>query len=78
MKTVMEEDTRPLDIPERIVERVEARLQRTEWDTAEEYVTYVLEEVLYHVEEETDDEEFEPVDEDEIKNKLEALGYLDE
>jgi hypothetical protein len=74
----IQEDTRSLDVPERIVERVEARLPRTEWDEPEEYVTYVLEEVLYRVEEETEDDDFEAVDEAEVEDRLKSLGYLDE
>jgi len=71
------EDSRAVEIPERIVERVEDRLPRTEWDTPEEYMTYVLEEVLYRVEQETEDDDFEEVDEQEVKDRLESLGYLD-
>lgn len=74
----MQEPTQPVDIPERLVERVEARLPRTERDTVAEYVTYVLEEVLYHVEQETEDDDFEPVDEAAVKERLRSLGYLNE
>jgi hypothetical protein len=74
----IQEDTRSLDVPERIVERVEERLPRTEWEDPEEYVTYVLEEVLYRVEQETEDDDFEAVDEAEVEDRLKSLGYLDE
>lgn len=72
------EDYRQLELPDRIIARVEDRLPRTEFETPEEYITFVLEEVLYRVEEETEDDDFEPVDEDEVKNRLKSLGYLDE
>jgi hypothetical protein len=72
------ERTRSVDLPERIVSRVEDRLPRTEWETPEAYITYVMEEVLYHVERETEDDDFEPVDEDEVEERLKSLGYLDE
>jgi len=65
-------------LPDRIVERVERRLPRTEWDEPAEYITYVMEEVLYRVEEETEDDDFEAVDEEEVKDRLKSLGYLDE
>lgn len=71
-------ETRSLEVPERIVERVEARLPRTEWDTPEEYITFVMEEVLYRVEQETEGDDFEAVDEEEVKDRLKSLGYLDE
>lgn len=74
----MHEETRTVELPERIVSRVEDRLTRTEWDAPEEYITYVLEEVMYRVEQETKDDDFEPVDEEEVKNRLRSLGYLDE
>lgn len=72
------DQTRAVELPERIVERVEERLPRTEFDSTPEYVTFVMEEVLYRVEKETEDDDFEPVDEDEVKDRLKSLGYLDE
>ena len=70
------EETRSVELPERIVERVEDRLPRTEWDDSASYITYVMEEVLYRVEQETADDDFEPIDEDEVKDRLKSLGYL--
>jgi hypothetical protein len=75
---MLEEEIRRIDLPERIVERVEDRLPRTEWESPEEYITYVMEEVLYRVETETEDDDFEAVDEDEVKDRLKSLGYLKE
>lgn len=71
------ESTQSVDLPDRIVTRVEERLPRTEWDDPSEYITYVLEEVLYRVEQETDDDDFEAVDEAEVEDRLKSLGYLD-
>lgn len=73
----LQEDTQSVNIPKRIVERVEKRLPRTEWDEPEEYITYVLEEVLYRVEKETEDDDFEAVDQQEVEDRLKSLGYLD-
>jgi Arc/MetJ-type ribon-helix-helix transcriptional regulator len=72
------EGSRSVDLPDRIVKRVEARLPRTEFDDVAEYVTFVMEEVLYRVEKETEDDDFEAVDEDEVKDRLKSLGYLNE
>lgn len=69
-------DTRSLELPERLAERVDARLPRTEFDSVDEYVAFVLEEVLYAVETETDDE-VESVDEAAVRSRLESLGYLE-
>jgi len=71
------ESTRTVELPDRIVSRVEDRLPRTEWDDPEAYITYVLEEVLYRVEQETEDDDFEAVDEAEVEDRLKSLGYLD-
>lgn len=72
----IEDTTVSVDLPERIITRIEKRLPRTEWDTPEEYLTYVMEEILYHVEQETEDDDFEPIGEEELKSRLTALGYL--
>ena len=72
------EETTRVDLPTRIVERVEDRLPRTEFGSSDEYITYVLEEVLYRVEEATEDDDYEGVDEAEVKERLESLGYLNE
>ena len=73
-----QEGTKALDLGEEIVSRVERRLSRTEFDTVEEYVTYVLEEVLSQVEADTEDEDFQAVDEAQVKDRLRSLGYLNE
>lgn len=72
------EETRTVELPQRIVDGVEDRLPRSEWDNPEEYITYVMDEVLYHVEKETEDDNFESVDEEEVKSRLKSLGYLNE
>ena len=78
MTMVLQEESKSVELPSRIVERVESRLPRTEWGDPEEYITFVLEEVLYHVEQETEDDDFESVDEEEVKDRLKSLGYLNE
>ena len=72
------EETRTVEMPRQIVDRIEDRLPRTEWDEPEEYITYVMQEVLYRVEKETADDDFEPVDKEEVKSRLKSLGYLNE
>lgn len=72
-----QQQSKAVDLPTSVVERVESRLDRTEFDDVAEYVTFVMEEVLYRVEEETEDDDYEGVDEDEVKDRLESLGYLD-
>jgi reverse gyrase len=72
------DQTEAVELPTRIVERVEQRLPRTEFDSSGEYIAYVMEEVLYRVNADTADGEFEEVGEDEVRDRLESLGYLNQ
>ncbi len=72
----MSDATETVMLPTRIIERVEHRVARTEFESTAEYITYVIEEVLYQVEQETDDEV--AVDEAEVEDRLKSLGYLNE
>lgn len=78
MATETETTTKSVELSAELIERVERRLPRTEWHDSGEYVEYVLEEVLSQVEAETENSDFEAVDEDEVKDRLESLGYLNE
>lgn len=73
------EETTSVELPERVVSRVESRLPRTRFDDTGAYVTYVLEEVLARVEEDTDGavDAGEEIDEREVQERLESLGYLE-
>ena len=71
------DDVRTVSLPEHLVAQVEDRLARTDFDSPEGYIAYVLEEVLVRVEDATEDANYESVDEDEVKSRLESLGYLD-
>lgn len=71
------ESSTSVDLPARTVSRVEARLQRSEFDTVEGYVTYVLEEVLGRVEDTEESEAVDTAERQEIEARLESLGYLD-
>ncbi|WP_254530533.1 hypothetical protein [Natrinema gelatinilyticum] len=65
-----------IDLPTDIYDRVEHRVPRSEFETVDEYVTFVLEEVLVRVEDVTDGERVTSVSQDEVETRLEALGYL--
>jgi len=67
--------SRTVELPEHLAVRVERRLERTTYDSVERYVTFVLEETLGRVE--AADEQPVDVDEAEIQERLESLGYLD-
>lgn len=68
--------TRTVALPEPLVARVENRLEYTKYDAPADYVAFVLEETLARVEAESDDEPAD-VDQAEVQDRLESLGYLD-
>jgi len=70
------EPTATVELSREIVERVEHRLAYTVYDDVDEYVAVVLRETLARVETASDDEPVD-VDEAEVRDRLESLGYLD-
>ncbi|MFO8100806.1 MAG: CopG family transcriptional regulator [Dehalococcoidia bacterium] len=71
----MGEEKKNVAIPAGLYDAIDQRVRETEFNSVEEYVTFVLEEVLKDEEEE--EVEFSPEDEEEVKKRLRALGYLD-
>lgn len=67
-----------VEIPSTIYERVSDRVQKTEFESVDDYVHSVLEEVLYHVESENDVSQIDSSDEQEVKERLRSLGYVNE
>jgi hypothetical protein len=67
--------TRDVSLPTGVVSRVEERLPHTEFTSVEDYIAYVLEEVLAEVD---DVDEDATVDESEVQERLKSLGYLNE
>lgn len=70
-------DHRSIRLPKHVLTQVDSRLQYTEFDTATEYITYALEELLAQVHEASDDE-YEAGTKREIESRLRSLGYLDD
>ena len=71
----MNDKKQNVSIPEELYKSIEERVKDTEFASVEDYVTFVLEEVI-----KDDDEEemvFSEEDEEEVKKRLRALGYLD-
>ena len=63
-------------IPKEIYEKIRERIKDTEFKSVDEYVTYVLQEVLASLEEE-EENVFSEEEEEKVKERLRALGYLD-
>ncbi len=64
-----------VSIPIQLYERIIERLKETDFTSVSDYVTYVLREVLSSLEEE--EEVFTKEEEEKVKDRLRALGYLD-
>ena len=68
-------EQKTISIPAELYNAIHERVDGTEFKSVEEYVTFVMEEVI-----KDDDEEetaFTAEDEEEVKKRLRALGYLD-
>jgi Arc/MetJ-type ribon-helix-helix transcriptional regulator len=64
-----------ISIPTPLFEKVKKRIKGTGFTSVSSYVTYVLREILAEKEEE--EEPFTKEDEERIKARLRALGYID-
>jgi Arc/MetJ-type ribon-helix-helix transcriptional regulator len=65
-----------ISIPTPLAEKIKKRIKGTGFTSLSSYVTYVLREVLSGMEEEHE-EAFSKEDEERVKDRLRALGYLD-
>ena len=70
----MKEEKKTVSLPAEVYTKIEQRVAGTEFQSVDEYVNFVLEEVLREEEPETT---FSKEDEEEVKKRLKALGYLD-
>jgi Arc/MetJ-type ribon-helix-helix transcriptional regulator len=66
-----------VSIPIQLAENIEKRIKNTGFNSVSSYVTYVLREVLSSLEEEKKEEVFTKEEEEKVKERLRALGYLD-
>jgi len=65
-----------ISIPMPLAEKIKKRIKGTGFTSLSSYVTYVLREVISGSEEKSD-EAFSKEDEEKVKDRLRALGYLD-
>ncbi len=66
-----------VSIPTPLVEKIKKRIEGTGFTSVSSYVTYVLREVIANMDEDEDEEVFSKEDEEKVKERLRALGYLD-
>lgn len=71
----MNEEYGEIRIPKQLISKIQERIQDTEFESVDEYATFVLEEVVK--EDEEVEEVFSEEDEEKVKQRLRALGYLD-
>jgi Arc/MetJ-type ribon-helix-helix transcriptional regulator len=64
-----------IKIPKEIIRKIEERIKGTEFKSVDEYTTFVLKEVIKDNDE--NEEVFSEEDEQKVKERLKALGYLE-
>ena len=64
-----------VSIPTPLFKKIEERIKGTGFTSVSSYVTYVLREIV--AEEEEKEEPFTKEDEERVKARLKALGYID-
>jgi hypothetical protein len=69
--------SKQVNIPEEIYKKIEDRLEEFGFDTVDEYVAFVLEEVLKDDNGSEEEQVFSEEEEEMIKKRLRDLGYLD-
>ena len=65
-----------VSIPTPLAEKIKKRIEGTGFTSISSYVIYVLREVIASMEED-EEEAFSKEDEEKVKERLRALGYLD-
>jgi Arc/MetJ-type ribon-helix-helix transcriptional regulator len=65
-----------ISIPTPLAEKIKKRIKGTGFTSLSSYVTYVLREIISGMEEDQE-EAFTKEDEEKVKQRLRALGYLD-
>jgi Arc/MetJ-type ribon-helix-helix transcriptional regulator len=64
-------------LPAELYDRIEERVHATEFNSVEQYITFVLEEILKEEESKKEEPTFSKEDEFEVKKRLKVLGYLE-
>lgn len=73
-----QEDTGTVEIPSDTLSKIEERVSYTEFDSASDYIGYVLNEILYQIEQEDEPMSTNDINEEQVQERLKSLGYLNE
>jgi hypothetical protein len=66
-----------VSIPIPLFKKIEDRIDGTGFTSVSSYVTYILREIIANEDQKRGDEPFSKEDENRVKDRLRALGYLD-
>jgi Arc/MetJ-type ribon-helix-helix transcriptional regulator len=69
-----------VEVPGEVLSEVDQHVERTEFANRSEYVTHILEEVLYQIgeDDESGQDDETTVNERQVEERLKSLGYLNE
>lgn len=70
---IMAEETKRISIPSSLYRKIEGKIKETGFTSVDDYVVYVLREILS----EDEEDEFTEEDEEKVRERLRSLGYLD-
>lgn len=73
----MSEEYGTVKIPKNLIGKIKERIEGTEFKSVDEYTAFVLEEVIKENDEVEHEKVFSDEDEQKVKERLRALGYLD-
>lgn len=66
-----------ISIPTPLANKIKERIKNTGFNSLSSYVVYVLREVISNVDDDEQETAFSKDDEEKVKERLRALGYLD-
>lgn len=67
-----------ITVSDELAERIEGRIQCTDFENVDDYAEFVLSEVVTRVEREGEETPDSTASGDEVENRLQSLGYLEE
>ncbi len=69
--------TTTVSIPVPLTDKIKEHIEGTGFNSVSSYVTYVLRQIISNIEQEQKNQPFSREDEELVKERLRALGYLD-
>ena len=76
LRVKKEKEFTQVSIPTTLFKKLGSRIEGTSFHSVSDYVTYVLEDILRETEKSPPKESFSESDEERVKDRLRALGYI--